>query len=194
MLAISTFKPQASSVLAVFGFIAGLTTAIATGGAQAAGGHSGGHGHGHGLAFGEGGKAAQASRTIEVTMYDNYFEPEKIQVKAGETVRFLVKNEGEFVHEFNIGTAAMHAAHHKEMEMMVEHGVLEADKINHHMMNMDMGGGRTMKHDEPNSVLLEPGQTGEVVLKFTNEMALEFACNVPGHYDSGMMGYIEFRK
>lgn len=165
---------------------AGLAMATA---AQAAGSHAGGHGS----AVGQPAQAAAASRTVEVTMYDNYYEPETISVKAGETVRFVVRNKGQLVHEFNIGTAATHAAHQDEMMMMVEHGVLEADKINHHMMNMDMGGGHTMKHDDPNSILLEPGKTGEVVWTFPADAAvkLEFACNVPGHYDAGMQGDVQ---
>ena len=78
------------------------------------------------------------------------------------------------------------------MEMMVEHGVLEADKINHARMKMDMGGGKTMEHNDPNSVLLEPGKTGEVIWKFSQPAKLEFACNVPGHYEAGMVGDIHF--
>lgn len=155
----------------------------------AAGTHSGDHGHG--MQIGEAGKASEASRTIEVTMGDNYFEPAKIPVMAGETVRFVVRNEGEFVHEFNIGSPAMHAAHQKEMIMMVEHGALQADKINHDMMKMDMGGGKTMEHHDPNAVLLEPGRSGEVIWKFAKFTDLEFACNVPGHYEAGMIGHIE---
>lgn len=192
MLDMSTFRSQASSILATLGFVAGLTGAISTGGAQAAGTHSGGHGHG--MAIGEPGKASQVSRTIKVTADDNFYEPEEIEVKAGETVRFVVTNSGQLVHEFNIGTAEMHAAHQKEMEMMVEHGVIEGDKINRDMMKMDMGGGRTMEHNDPNSALLEPGETAEIVWKFTEPMTLEFACNVPGHYDAGMMGSIEVGK
>ena len=165
---------------------------LIAGPALAAGPHSGGHGDGMGI--GEPGKASEASRTIEITMGDNYFEPEKIQVKAGATVRFVVKNDGAFVHEFNVGTAAMHATHQKEMTMMVEHGALEADKINHDMMKMDMGGGKTMEHNDPNAVLLEPGQSAEIVWKFTGPTDLEFACNVPGHYEAGMMGHIEVSK
>jgi uncharacterized cupredoxin-like copper-binding protein len=76
---------------------------------------------------------------------------------------------------------------------MVEHGVLEADKINHNMMKMDMGGGKTMEHDDPNSVLLEPGKSSEVIWKFTKATDLEFACNVPGHYESGMMGKMQVK-
>lgn len=139
------------------------------------------------------GTAAGATRTVEITMSDNYFEPETVSVKQGETVRFVVKNTGEFVHEFNIGTAAMHANHQEEMMMMVEHGALEADKINHQMMKMDMGGGKMMEHNDPNSVLLEPGKSGEVIWTFSKTNDIEFACNVPGHYDAGMMGRVRFK-
>ena len=171
-------------------FIAALIALSSTPGVQAAGEHSGGHGHsgGHAAAIGEPGKAADVTRTIEITMTDNRYSPEKISVKKGETVRFVIKNKGELVHEFNIGTPKMHAAHQKEMEMMVEHGVLEADKINHARMKMDMGGGKTMEHNDPNSALLEPGKSGEIIWKFTKNSELEFACNVPGHYDAGMVG------
>jgi len=189
-----------------------LTAApLGIGPALAAGSHSGGHGSeksghmkgehmkgghmkgGHGFEFGEPGKAAEVSRTVEIVMKENFYEPESIDVKAGETIRFKIVNKGELVHEFNLGTTEMHEVHQKEMEMMVEHGVLEADKINHKMMKMDMGGGKTMEHDDPNSVLLEPGKSGEVIWKFTKATGLEFACNVPGHYDAGMMGRVHFK-
>lgn len=158
--------------------------------AMAAGSHAGGHGH---PAVGQPAKPAAASRTVQVDMYDNYYVPETVTVKAGETVRFVVTNKGQLVHEFNLGTPGMHAQHEAEMQMMVEHGVLEADRINRHMMNVDMGGGHVMRHDHPNSVLLEPGQTGEVVWTFPNDATvdLEFACNVPGHYDAGMQGEVQ---
>lgn len=158
-------------------------------GAYAAGEHDGHHG---GNAIGEPGKEEDVSRTIDVTMLDNYYEPESISVKSGETVRFRVKNEGDLVHEFNIGTADMHEAHQEEMQMMVEHGVLKGDRIDHEMMEMDMGNGHSMKHDDPNSVLLEPGDAREIVWTFTKAADLEFACNVPGHYQAGMYGDIEF--
>ena len=94
--------------------------------------------------------------------------------------------------EFNIGTPSMHEGHQKEMMKMVEHGVIQGDKLNRDMMNMDMEDGKTMKHDDPNSVLLEPGQSKEVVWKFTEKADIEFACNVPGHYQSGMYGDVNF--
>ena len=94
------------------------------------------HGHGGGHAnmkkIGMAGDAAKVTRTIKVVMHDNYYEPENISVKEGETVRFLIRNAGEFVHEFNIASGPMHVAHQPEMMMMVEHGVLEPDKWRGH--------------------------------------------------------------
>jgi uncharacterized cupredoxin-like copper-binding protein len=51
-----------------------------------------------------------------------------------------------------------------------------------------------MKHDDPNSVLVEPGQTKELTWKFTKQTTLEFACNMPGHYEAGMVGKVNFQR
>jgi uncharacterized cupredoxin-like copper-binding protein len=153
-----------------------------------------GHGDDSGASIGKPANASAANRTVTVEMHDNYYTPEKISVKAGETVRFVVKNKGQLVHEFNIGTHKMHVAHRPEMMMMVEHGVLEADRINMKaakQMQATMGHGM---HDEPNSVLLEPGKTGEVVWTFPKRADIEFACNVPGHYEAGMQGKFELTR
>ena len=90
----------------------------------------------------------------------------------------------------------MHAEHQKEMMTMMEHGMLTATGMNHDMMKMDHSGMGMSGHvhDDPNSVLVEPGKTQEIVWKFVAATGLEFACNVPGHYESGMMGEIEFGK
>ena len=40
------------------------------------------------------GKASDVSKTIKVDMYDNYYDPKTINVKKGETVRFVVENKG----------------------------------------------------------------------------------------------------
>lgn len=170
---------------------AALALSVSTAGIAAAQmSHGGGHGGGHGTAtsIGAPGDAAAADRTVEITMQDNYFEPETLSVSAGETVRFVVKNTGAFVHEFNIATAEMHAAHGPEMMMLVEHGVLMPDRIDRdaiEKMKASMGHGM---HDAGNSLLLEPGQSGELIWRFSDAGDLEFACNVPGHYDAGMMG------
>ena len=160
----------------------------------AAGKHAGGH-H-HGPAIGEPAKPAAATRTIHIEMIDTAFAPKTISVTKGEIVRFVVVNKGELVHEFNIGTAAMHAKHQEEMMAMADQGILEADRINHHMMKSGAGHGHgkghVMTHDDPNSVLLEPGKSGEIVWRFSVAADLQMACNVPGHYEAGMVGSIRF--
>lgn len=155
--------------------------------AFAAGSHGSSHGHGHGGkhagATGQPGEASEVTRTIEVVMHDSYYDPKAISVESGETVRVVVKNAGQLVHEFNVGTAEMHTAHQKEMLEMMNHGVLRATRIDHSKMH-------GMAHDDPNSVLLEPGESGEIIWKFAASDDLEFACNVPGHYAAGMVGRI----
>lgn len=149
-------------------------------------------GHSRDAAIGKPSTAAAATRTVEVTMGDNFFEPETIWVQPGETVRFVIRNKGELLHEFNIGTAQMHATHQKEMAQMMEHGMLTPTGVNREMLHMDHAKetGANMKHDDPNSVLVEPGKTVELVWTFPNSHELEFACNIPGHYEAGMVGRI----
>jgi len=161
-------------------------------------------GHGQGAAIGAPATASAATRTVKVKLGDTFYKPETIQVKPGETVRFVLANSGELLHEFNIGTAAMHAEHRKEMLAMTESGMLTATGLNPDMAQMDhsemghstMGhsnmAGMPMQHDDPNSVLVEPGKTKELVWKFSRPADLEFACNIPGHYESGMVGDIRF--
>ena len=128
-------------------------------------------------------KAADAQRTVEVIMGDIYFEPKELALESGETVRFVVKNIGQLIHEFNIGTEDMHKAHRKEMSDMMKTGALTATGLDH--SKMDHSG---MKHDDPNSVLVEPGNTMELTWTFPKSGKLKFACNVPGHSEAGMIG------
>ena len=133
-------------------------------------GHTEGHGEEghHEMAAGMAGVVDKVSRTIEVSMIetddgDMIFEPKSLDIKAGETVRFAINNTGELEHEFVLDTVAKNAEHKKLMEEFPE-----------------------MEHDDPNSVRLEEGQTGEIIWSFTNTGAFEFACLIPGHYEAGM--------
>jgi uncharacterized cupredoxin-like copper-binding protein len=162
--------------------------------AYAAGSHSGGHdevkkeeAHGHGakkddhhadggddhhgdMAVGEPGKKEEVSQTVTITMKetddgDMVFEPKSVNVVKGQTVLFTVKNVGELVHEFVLDDHKSVMKHKALMEKFPD-----------------------MEHDDPNAVTLEPGKTGEVFWKFSNSGTFEFACLIPGHYDSGMKG------
>ncbi len=140
--------------------------------------------------IGEKGKLSDVDRTIEIKMYDNYFEPNEITIKKGETIKFIVSNYGELVHEFNIATKEMHIKHQPEMMKMVENQILLADKIDKKKMKEMAKKDHSMGHSHSNSVLLEPNQKAELIWKFNVNTNLEAACNVPGHYESGMIAKI----
>ncbi|UVJ41908.1 plastocyanin/azurin family copper-binding protein [Pseudomonas sp. LS1212] len=144
--------------------------------------------------IGQPGNAQKVDRTIELKMGDSFFEPKSIDVKPGETIRFVLKNEGALLHEFSLGMAAAHAAHQKVMAAMFQKGTLSPTGT-HDMNNTGhaMGGEVSKEHDNPNSVLIEPGATEELVWTFAKATGLEFACNLPGHYQSGMVGKVNIR-
>ncbi|CAG1012191.1 MAG: cupredoxin family protein [Rhizobiaceae bacterium] len=153
-----------------------LATLIAfTGGVWAAGNHSGGHGEAGMMAIGKPGKRADASRTVTITMMERgdggmVFEPASLGVAAGETLRLKFVNKGELDHEF---------------VMDVHEGIMEHKEL--------MERFPEMEHDDPNSIRLAPGATGEIVWTFAKAGDFGFACLIPGHYDSGMKGDIKVR-
>ena len=140
--------------------------------------------------IGEEGKSKDVTRVITVNMYDNYYEPSEIKVKKGDKVKFLVKNLGELVHEYNIATKEMHFKHQPEMAKMVENEIILADKIDKIKMKEMAKKDHAMAHKHANSVLLEPKQSGEIIWKFSTSVELEVACNIPGHYEAGMIAKI----
>lgn len=136
-----------------------------------------GHGPGGNMPGGRPGKAAAVSRTIRIVATDIAFDRKAIRVKAGETVRFVITNKGQQVHDFTLGTRTVQAAHRKSMLKM-------------------MSGGRdmsAMKHADPNAVLLKPGETKTLIWRFAKARNFEFGCNLPGHYEAGMKGSIAIR-
>ena len=139
------------------------------------------------------GKTEDVNRTIKVIMYDNYYEPNSFNIKSGETIKFEVVNAGELVHEFNIANAMMHKKHQPEMEKMVENEILLANSIDKNKMKKMAKMDKSMGHTHSNSVLLEPNEKGDIVWKFENAMNIEIACNVPGHYQVGMIAKVDIK-
>ena len=118
--------------------------------------------------WGIAGDAGQASRSIEVAMSDDMrFKPDRISVKLGETLRFVVRNDGQVLHEFVIGTKA---ANDKHAALMLKFPGME--------------------HDEPYMAHVAPGKTVEIVWTFNRAGQFEFACLIAGHYQAGMVGAI----
>ena len=145
------------------------------------------------MKIGSKGNESDISRTIKVVMYDNYYEPSSFQINAGETIKFEVENAGELVHEFNIANKMMHIKHQPEMEKMVENEILFADSIDKDKMKKMAKMDKSMGHSHSNSVLLEPKQKGDIIWKFVNAINIEVACNVPGHYQAGMIAKVNIK-
>ena len=140
--------------------------------------------------IGEKGKSSEVTRVINVKMHDNFYEPSQIQVMKDETIKFVIINVGELVHEFNIATKEMHKKHQPEMMMMVQNEILLPNKIDKKKMKQMSKKNPSMAHSHSNSVLLSPGEKGELIWKFSNKAEIEAACNVPGHYEIGMIAKI----
>tara|TARA_A100000164_G_scaffold287412_1_gene260434 strand:+ start:1417 stop:1920 length:504 start_codon:yes stop_codon:yes gene_type:complete len=145
------------------------------------------------MKIGSKGNENDISRVIKVIMYDNYYEPSSFQINAGETIKFEVENAGKLVHEFNIANKMMHIKHQPEMEKMVENEILFADSIDKDKMKKMAKIDKSMGHSHSNSVLLEPKQKGDIIWKFENAVNIEVACNVPGHYQAGMIAKVNIK-
>jgi uncharacterized cupredoxin-like copper-binding protein len=118
--------------------------------------------------WGIAGDARAVTRTIQLTMTDNMrFTPERIEVRQGDTVKFVVKNHGKMLHEFVIGTK-------KELD---EHAALMLKFPN-------------MEHDEPYMTHVKSAGTGDVVWHFNRAGEFDFACLIAGHYQAGMVGRV----
>ncbi len=118
--------------------------------------------------WGIAGEAKMVKRTIEITMLDTMrFSPDKIDIKQGETVKFVVKNSGQVMHEFVIGTK-------KEND---EHAALMVKFPN-------------MEHSEPYMAHVVPKKSGDIIWTFNKAGEFDFACLIAGHYQAGMVGKI----
>ena len=142
------------------------------------------------MKIGSKGNLNEVSRIIKVKMYDNYYEPSSFSIEAGETIKFEVENVGMLVHEFNIANKMMHMKHQPEMSKMAENGILLAFSIDKEKMKKMAKMDKSMAHSHSNSVLLEPKQKGEIIWNFINAVNIEIACNVPGHYQAGMIAKV----
>ncbi|MFO1086497.1 MAG: hypothetical protein U1E21_18215 [Reyranellaceae bacterium] len=139
--------------------------------------------HGPKPSGGKPGDPAKVTRTIEVVCIDNAFSLKSLDVRDGETVRFVVRNDGIDPHELTIGTVAEHAEHRRHMKEMLDRQK-KGGHAGHSMADMAHEGG----------VWVDPGKKATFVWTFARTADLEFACNIPGHYEDGMKGPIRFVK
>ena len=130
-----------------------------------------GHGDEHDTAYGKPGDSKKPARVVQVVMRDAdgkmLFIPDKVRVKKGEQVRFMLRNNGVQDHEFVVGILEENLKHMKEMEK-----------------NPDM------EHDDPNARRLKPKTSAEILWQFTKAGTFDFSCLIPGHRPAGMTGTI----
>lgn len=119
-------------------------------------------------AWGIAGTPAQVDRTVTLDMTDAMrFTLDTLTVQEGDTVRFIVRNQGGMRHEMVIGTPVE----------LAKHAAMMARFPN-------------MEHDEAYMAHVDPGQSGEIVWHFNRAGSFEFACLIAGHYEAGMRGTI----
>lgn len=119
-------------------------------------------------AFGKAGDPRKVTRTIRFNMSDKMrFDPSHITVKQGETIQFIVRNNGKLMHEMVFGTPQELREHAELMKKFPD-----------------------MEHDEPYMAHVAPGETEEIIWQFTKAGEFDFACLIAGHFDAGMMGKV----
>ncbi len=119
--------------------------------------------------WGIAGTPEAVTRTIHISMTDDMrFTPEKIEVKHGDVVNFVLKNDGKVLHEFVLGTKPFL----DELAVLVEHS---PEKV---------------EHDRADRAHAEPNETRELFWHFNRPGNFDFACLLPGHYSAGMVGTI----
>jgi uncharacterized cupredoxin-like copper-binding protein len=129
------------------------------------------HEEGGTFSAGEPGNPKKPARIVMITMRDEpgkmMFIPNKVEVKKGEQIRFMLRNSGALEHEFVLASAEENAKHAEQMKK-----------------NPDM------EHDDPNGKRLKPNGTAEIVWKFTKTGEFQFGCLIPGHPEAGMVGTV----
>jgi uncharacterized cupredoxin-like copper-binding protein len=120
----------------------------------------------------ETGQVAGDERVIRIEALDSLaFQPDRIQVERGESVRFVVTNAGHDVHEFILGPDSVQKAHEEAARTGAEHGALHVE-------------------GQLAALELPPGETKEAVVTFELGGEIVYGCHEPGHYGGGMVGTV----
>ncbi len=117
--------------------------------------------------------AAKATKVIRVTTLDNmrYEFSDTPELNNGDIVTFIVTNAGQIDHEFSIGDEQEQQAHREMMRKMPN-----------------------MAHEDGNTVTVKPGETKQLTWQFNTGAEVVFACNIPGHFEAGMVARAEVKN
>lgn len=126
------------------------------------------------------GRQQNISRTVNIDIKDRSFGAQSIPVRHGETVRFVISNRSAQAHDFAIGTPRKQRQRRHWLRTLYDAGMSGPDYYD------------LPEYDAINAVFLPPGETRELVWWFNRSATLEFASNVPGHYERGKKGVFDF--
>jgi len=116
----------------------------------------------------------EVTAEVTVTMTEFGFDPPVIDLTPGETVRFTLINEGQLGHEFRLTTV------HKAEE---------------HVASGHEDHGDESHHEDADIIVnVEPGTTRTVEMTLPEDVTTvdHTACLIPGHYEAGMFGTVEY--
>lgn len=119
------------------------------------------------------GNEGDVTKTVNVDLLDTmrFGFSSKPEISEGDVVRFVITNKGKIPHEFSIGNQQEQDAHREAMRKTPD-----------------------MKHEDGNSVTVDPGKTKQLIWSFTSESRVVFACNIPGHYEAGMFSKVHVQS
>jgi uncharacterized cupredoxin-like copper-binding protein len=109
---------------------------------------------------------AKPTKVVHVILSDDMtikFKKE-VDIDTNDVVQFVVMNTGKIDHEFSIGSATEQVEHREMMKKMGSHG-----------------------HDSDSTVTVKPGKAKQLLWHFHGDKNVEFACNIPGHAEAGMV-------
>lgn len=120
---------------------------------------------------GKPGDPKKPSRIVNISMREGdgkmLFIPATIDVRKGEQIKFVLRNNGDLDHEFMLATKEDNDKHAEVMKKFPD-----------------------MEHDDPNGKRLVPKTANEFIWRFTKTGEFEFACLIPGHREAGMHGKV----
>lgn len=113
-------------------------------------------------------KGVKPNKVIQVILDDDMSMTfaSNSDIQPNDVVQFVVMNKGKIDHEFTIGSEQEQEKHREMMRNMAG-------------MNHD--------HDSGNSVTVAPGKAKQMLWHFHGNPNVEFACNIPGHAEAGMV-------
>ena len=113
------------------------------------------------------GSARATPSQVEIGINHSRFDPSRLEVDAGDTVTFVIRNQDPIAHEFIVGDEEVQQVHEEGTE--AHHGT------------------------RPGEVSVGAGDTVTTTYTFDEPGELTFGCHLPGHYAYGMRGTIQIQ-